>query len=83
MLLPAESQHNFHSPSLTIDLPVSKLFLLFFLGVAEIILQTQANITLKCIAAKMVKAYHLTYQGQVPKALESFIELHGSEVMQG
>ncbi|KAF5291326.1 hypothetical protein FQA39_LY03477 [Lamprigera yunnana] len=46
-------------------------------GVAEIILKTQAKLSLKCIAAKAVKAFNLTYQGQVPHALESFIELHG------
>ncbi|XP_063221513.1 protein fem-1 homolog B [Bacillus rossius redtenbacheri] len=47
-------------------------------GVAEIILRTQAKLCLKCMAAKAVKTYRLTYQGQVPRSLESFIELHGS-----
>ncbi|KAF2904721.1 hypothetical protein ILUMI_01458 [Ignelater luminosus] len=46
-------------------------------GVAEIILKTQAKLSLKCIAAKAVKAFNLTYQGHVPHALEAFIELHG------
>lgn len=46
-------------------------------GVAEIILKAQAKLSLKCIAAKAVKYFNLTYQGQVPHALESFIELHG------
>lgn len=46
-------------------------------GVAEIILKAQAKLSLKCIAAKAVKTFNLTYQGHVPHALESFIELHG------
>lgn len=29
------------------------------------------------MAAKVVKTYNLTYQGQVPRSLEHFIELHG------
>ncbi|KAJ9597194.1 hypothetical protein L9F63_026916, partial [Diploptera punctata] len=33
-------------------------------GVAEIILRTQTKLSLKCMAAKAVKAYNLTYQGQ-------------------
>ncbi|KAJ9592024.1 hypothetical protein L9F63_001463, partial [Diploptera punctata] len=49
-------------------------------GVAEIILRTQTKLSLKCMAAKAVKAYNLTYQGQVPQSLESFIELHGPEI---
>ncbi|XP_067002835.1 protein fem-1 homolog B isoform X2 [Anabrus simplex] len=52
-------------------------------GVAEIILRTQSKISLKCMAAKAVKTYNLTYQGQVPQSLESFIELHGPGVKQG
>lgn len=50
----------------------------FILGIAEIILKTQVKLCLKCIAATAVKAHKLSYQGQVPLALESFIELHGS-----
>ncbi|XP_018327967.1 protein fem-1 homolog B isoform X2 [Agrilus planipennis] len=46
-------------------------------GVAEIILKAQAKLSLKCMAAKVVKNYNLTYQGHVPKSLEAFIELHG------
>lgn len=46
-------------------------------GVAEIILKGQARLTLKCLAAQSVKKHRLTYQGQVPEALETFIELHG------
>ncbi|XP_019875220.1 protein fem-1 homolog B isoform X2 [Aethina tumida] len=46
-------------------------------GVAEIILKTQTKISLKCLAANAVKQYNISYQGQVPQALEAFIELHG------
>ncbi|XP_017778117.1 PREDICTED: protein fem-1 homolog B [Nicrophorus vespilloides] len=49
-------------------------------GVAQIILKTQAKLSLKCMAAMAVKNHQLTYRGQVPEALESFIELHGSNV---
>lgn len=52
--------------------------MMFIAGVAEIILKTQAKLSLKCMAATAVKTHRLTYQGQVPYALESFIELHGS-----
>ncbi|XP_012285319.1 protein fem-1 homolog B isoform X2 [Orussus abietinus] len=46
-------------------------------GVAEIILRTQTKLSLKCMAAKVVKTYNLSYVGTVPRSLESFIELHG------
>uniref|UniRef100_T1JE69 Protein fem-1 homolog B n=1 Tax=Strigamia maritima TaxID=126957 RepID=T1JE69_STRMM len=46
-------------------------------GVAEIILRTQSKLSLKCIAAKAVRKFNVSYQGQVPQTLESFIELHG------
>ncbi|KAG5876989.1 hypothetical protein JTB14_008132 [Gonioctena quinquepunctata] len=46
-------------------------------SVAEIILKTRMELSLKCIAANAVRQHRLTYQGQVPLALESFIELHG------
>lgn len=52
-----------------------------FSGVAEIILKTQMKLSLKCIAANAVKHHKLTYQGQVPEALESFIELHGPGIV--
>lgn len=35
------------------------------------------KLSLKCLAAKIVKAYNIPYIGHVPKTLESFIELHG------
>ncbi|EFA05982.1 protein fem-1 homolog B isoform X2 [Tribolium castaneum] len=50
-------------------------------SVAEIILKTQMKLSLKCIAANAVKHHKLTYQGQVPEALESFIELHGPGIV--
>lgn len=46
-------------------------------GVAKIILNSQAKLSLKCLAAQSVKKHRVTYQGQVPEALETFIELHG------
>jgi len=47
-------------------------------GVAEIILRTQTKLSLKCIAAKVIQQYSLPYKDQVPRPLESFIELHGT-----
>lgn len=44
----------------------------------EMFLRTKMQLSLKCIAAKVVKAYNLSYSGKVPRALESFIELHGT-----
>lgn len=52
-------------------------------GVAEIILRTQMKLCLKCMAAKAVKTYNLSYCGKVPRSLESFIELHGPGLNQG
>jgi len=46
-------------------------------GVAEIILKSQSRMSLKCLAAKSVRKYNLSYQGQVPLCLESFIRIHG------
>ncbi|RLU19802.1 hypothetical protein DMN91_008361 [Ooceraea biroi] len=46
-------------------------------GVAKIILRTQTKLSLTCMAAKAIKVYNLTYSGNVPRSLESFIELHG------
>ena len=34
-------------------------------GVAEIILKSQAKMSLKCLAAQSVRRYDITYQGQV------------------
>merc|ERR1719308_180479 len=46
-------------------------------GVAEIILKSQSEMSLKCLAAQSIRKYNLPYQGQVPKSLESFIYIHG------
>jgi len=46
-------------------------------GVAEIILKSQSEMSLKCLAAQSIRKYNLSYQGQVPKSLESFIFIHG------
>ncbi|KAL3285690.1 hypothetical protein HHI36_000221 [Cryptolaemus montrouzieri] len=50
-------------------------------GVAEIILKTRMKLSLKCMAANAIKQHKLTYRGQVPKVLESFIELHGPGIV--
>jgi len=47
------------------------------IGVAEIILKSQSEMSLKCLAAQSIRKYNLPYQGQVPKSLESFIYIHG------
>ncbi|XP_043674739.1 protein fem-1 homolog B-like isoform X1 [Vespula pensylvanica] len=52
-------------------------------GVAEIVLRTHTKLSLKCMAAKAVKTYNLSYCGNVPRSLESFIELHGPGLNQG
>ncbi|XP_057655262.1 protein fem-1 homolog B isoform X2 [Diorhabda carinulata] len=49
-------------------------------GVAEIILKTQTKLSLRCMAANAIKTYSIVYRGQVPEALVSFIEMHGSGV---
>lgn len=40
-------------------------------------MRAQSKLSLKCIAAKAVKAYNIDYLGRVPTCLEGFIELHG------
>lgn len=45
--------------------------------VTGIILRTQAKLSLKCIAAKVIKKFNLKYEDAVPKSLVSFIEMHG------
>merc|ERR1719334_563391 len=47
-------------------------------GVAEIILKSQSKMSLKCLAAQSIRKYNINYVGQVPKALESFIYIHGT-----
>ncbi|KAL6264770.1 hypothetical protein P5V15_004868 [Pogonomyrmex californicus] len=51
-------------------------------GVAKIILRTQTKLSLTCMAARAIKTYNLPYHGNVPRSLESFIELHGPELNQ-
>ncbi|XP_064474971.1 protein fem-1 homolog B-like [Ornithodoros turicata] len=47
-------------------------------GVAEIILRTQTQISLKCLAARAVSRFELPFRdGEVPKSLVGFIEMHG------
>ena len=45
-------------------------------GVAEIILRTRQQISLKCIAATAVKKQGLSYEGQLPIQLEEFVTMH-------
>ncbi|XP_074650025.1 protein fem-1 homolog B-like [Tubulanus polymorphus] len=45
-------------------------------GVAEIILRTMRNVSLKCLAAKVIKKNNVPYKGEIPVPLEEFIELH-------
>lgn len=45
--------------------------------VAGAILRAQQSISLKCLSAQAVKRYNLSYVGQVPEALVTFVELHG------
>jgi len=65
------SQYIFTHQKLTPNL------LIICAGVAEIILRAQSKLSLKCIAAKAVKAFNINYIGRVPTCLEGFIELHG------
>ena len=37
----------------------------YYLGVAEIILKSQTKMSLKCLAAKSVRKYNLSYLGKV------------------
>jgi len=46
-------------------------------GVAEIILKSQSEMSLKCLAAQTIRKFNLKYHGQVPKPLEEFIYIHG------
>ncbi|KAK9498138.1 hypothetical protein O3M35_004016 [Rhynocoris fuscipes] len=46
-------------------------------GITEIILRTQSKPSLKCLAARAINMYYISYKGQVPEALVPFIELHG------
>ncbi|XP_050296415.1 protein fem-1 homolog B isoform X1 [Anthonomus grandis grandis] len=50
-------------------------------GVAEIILKTQIQLSLKCLAANAIKINNIPYEGQIPSGLEEFIELHGKGIV--
>nr|XP_032809291.1 protein fem-1 homolog B [Petromyzon marinus] len=45
-------------------------------GVAEVILRTQNQLSLQCLAARVVRQNCITYVGLIPKALEEFVNLH-------
>lgn len=45
-------------------------------GVAEVILRTNSQLSLKCIAAKAIQKQGIKYEGVVPLVLEEFIKLH-------
>ena len=34
-------------------------------------------VTLKCLSAKAIMKYEITYVGQIPAELESFVQMHG------
>lgn len=42
-------------------------------GVAEIILKSQAKMSLKCLAAQSVRRHGVTYQGQVRGAFNNLV----------
>ncbi|KAH7963270.1 hypothetical protein HPB52_020409 [Rhipicephalus sanguineus] len=47
-------------------------------GVAEVILRTQTQVTLRCLAARAVAKYGLSYRaGEIPRSLVHFVEMHG------
>nr|XP_002128243.1 protein fem-1 homolog B-like [Ciona intestinalis] len=45
-------------------------------GVAEIILKTQSKLTLKCLAAQVIRRAGVRYRGRVPYFLEEYIAMH-------
>lgn len=46
-------------------------------GVAEVIIRTQTQVTLRCLAARAVAKYGLSYRaGEVPRSLVQFVEMH-------
>ena len=44
-------------------------------GVAEIILKSQADMSLKCLAAQSIRKYNINYIGQVQRTVKSFLDL--------
>ncbi len=45
-------------------------------GVSEILLKTQMKLSLKCLAARAVRIYNISYQNQIPRTLEEFVKFH-------
>ncbi|KAH3830164.1 hypothetical protein DPMN_103403, partial [Dreissena polymorpha] len=45
-------------------------------GVAEVIIRTNSSISLKCLAARVVRQCGIQYKGFIPQALEDFVQLH-------
>ncbi|XP_038179943.1 LOW QUALITY PROTEIN: protein fem-1 homolog B [Arvicola amphibius] len=45
-------------------------------GVSEILLKTQMKMSLKCLAARAVRANDINYQDQIPRTLEEFVGFH-------
>jgi len=45
-------------------------------GVAEVILRTKFSLSLKCIAARVVRKHNIAFRSIVPASLEEFIAMH-------
>uniref|UniRef100_A0A8C4N987 Protein fem-1 homolog B n=1 Tax=Eptatretus burgeri TaxID=7764 RepID=A0A8C4N987_EPTBU len=45
-------------------------------GVAEIVLRTEMRVSLKCLAARVVRRHGIAYQSHIPRALENFVAMH-------
>uniref|UniRef100_UPI00358EA6CD protein fem-1 homolog B-like isoform X2 n=1 Tax=Myxine glutinosa TaxID=7769 RepID=UPI00358EA6CD len=45
-------------------------------GVAEIVLRTETRVSLKCLAARVVRTHGIAYQSHIPRALENFVAMH-------
>ncbi|XP_014672088.1 PREDICTED: protein fem-1 homolog B-like [Priapulus caudatus] len=52
-------------------------------GVAEVIIRTQIQLSLKCMAARAANQHGIAYEGHVPKNLEGFIAMHGCPADRG
>ena len=46
-------------------------------GVAEILVKTQTKISLKCLSAKAIKKYKISYGGLFAAPIVHFIDIHG------
>lgn len=62
---------------LNITLIIIEYIIFVHIGEAQQRLKIQAEMSLKCIAARVIKTYNLPYLKKVPRSLERFIELHG------